>query len=224
MKYEPSLARHGKSLTAIVDLWPLVADALGVTLSQAATFVEDHFFDLGLVLYNKNEYTGLWHPVTGKDDQDFKRVDTYFMNVWISGEDHKWAPEEIAKWHFLRITHSGKQAILSRANRIANGAEDSDDFAIASGLGGDQMQIKTTNDPSNEDEIDPSDYPIELSAANIAFRAVRNGYGDLTATFKRRLIHFLESSYPDLRAEAVQRIATVANPDKAPGRKKRKAE
>lgn len=75
-----------------------------------------------------------------------------------------------------------------------------------------------------EADIDPSDLPHELSAANIAFRAVTNGHGDPTATFKNRLIHYLENNFPGLNNEAVQRIATVANPDKAPGRKKRSAE
>ena len=69
-------------------------------------------------------------------------------------------------------------------------------------------------------EIDPSDLPPELDAANLAFRAVANGYGDQTATPKERLIAFLEQNYPDFNSKQIQRIATVANPDKSTGRKR----
>jgi hypothetical protein len=69
-------------------------------------------------------------------------------------------------------------------------------------------------------DIDPADLPDELSAANIAFRAVTNGHGDQAATFKNRLIDYLEKNFTSLNNEAVQRIATVANPDKGRGRKK----
>jgi hypothetical protein len=73
---------------------------------------------------------------------------------------------------------------------------------------------------SDQVDIDPADFPEELQAANIAFRAVSNGFGDQSATFKNRLIEYLEKNYPTLNSEAVARIATVANPDKVRGRKK----
>ncbi len=69
-------------------------------------------------------------------------------------------------------------------------------------------------------DIDPADLPIELDAANMAYRAVLNGYGNQSDTFKNRLIDYLQTTYTDLKTEAVQRIATVANPDKATGRKR----
>jgi hypothetical protein len=69
-------------------------------------------------------------------------------------------------------------------------------------------------------DIDPSDLPRELDAAMMAFRAVTNGYGDTSATFKNRLIDYLEKSFEHLGKEAIQRIAIVANPDKSTGRKK----
>lgn len=71
-----------------------------------------------------------------------------------------------------------------------------------------------------ESDFDPSDLPYELGIANIAFSAVTNGYGDSSATFKNRLVAYLEKEF-QLSPEAVHRIATVANPDKAPGRKRR---
>ncbi len=73
---------------------------------------------------------------------------------------------------------------------------------------------------TDQSEIDPADFPVELQAANIAFRAVSNGFGDPAATFRNRLIEYLKATYPALTSEAVNRIATVANPDKDPGRKK----
>ena len=71
-----------------------------------------------------------------------------------------------------------------------------------------------------ESDIDPQDLPQELDAANLAYRSVLNGCGDQKATFRNRLIAYLEENYSDLPKEAVQRIATVANPDKTTGRKK----
>jgi len=75
-----------------------------------------------------------------------------------------------------------------------------------------------------EVDIDPADQPYELQAANLAFRAVTNGHGDPLATFRNRLIGYLETTYPELKNHAVQRIATVANPDKTTGCKKSRAE
>lgn len=71
-----------------------------------------------------------------------------------------------------------------------------------------------------QNDIDPSDMPDELHTANIAFRAVKNGFGNASATFRNRLIQYLEITFKDLNSEAVQRIATVANPDKSTGRKR----
>lgn len=79
-------------------------------------------------------------------------------------------------------------------------------------------------DQAAESNIDPADLPEELHVANIAFRAVTKGYGDKTSTFKNRLIDYLEKNFIDLKNEAVQRIATVANPDKGRGRKKSSTE
>jgi hypothetical protein len=73
-------------------------------------------------------------------------------------------------------------------------------------------------------EIDPADLPAELDAANMAFRAVANGYGEPTDTERKKLVDYLEKNYPDFKSDAVQRIATVANPDKSTGRKKTEKE
>ena len=80
------------------------------------------------------------------------------------------------------------------------------------------LSIKPNAD--TETDIDPADLPDELHAANIAFRAVTNGYGDPLATFRNRLIGYLETHFRALSNDAVKRISTVANPDKTTGRKK----
>jgi hypothetical protein len=82
----------------------------------------------------------------------------------------------------------------------------------------------STLQPVVELEIDPVDLPLELDSANMAFRAVTTGYGDPTATFRNRLIEYLKNTLPNLKREEVDRIATVANPDKSRGRKKRNKE
>lgn len=90
-------------------------------------------------------------------------------------------------------------------------------------LGPDQMQNAATLMRADQDP-DPQDLPFELQVANIAFRAVSNGYGDQSATFKNRLTAYLQEQYKDLGTEAINRVATVANPDKSRGRKNRSAE
>ena len=87
-----------------------------------------------------------------------------------------------------------------------------------------RFDLNQTAQTSDQEGIDPADLPGELQAANIAYRAVLNGYGEKKGTFKNRLIGYLEKSYKNLNNEAVQRIATVANPDKGRGRKKSSTE
>ncbi|MBX7229997.1 MAG: hypothetical protein K1X48_10375 [Burkholderiaceae bacterium] len=82
------------------------------------------------------------------------------------------------------------------------------------------VETVTTLLPATESDIDPVDQPEELDAANIAFRRVSRGYGDKALTFRNRLLAFLEENYSHLKSEAIERIATVANPDKTRGRKK----
>lgn len=65
---------------------------------------------------------------------------------------------------------------------------------------------------------DPSDLPDELDCALMALRAIRNGYGTET-TPRKRILGWLAARRPDLTDDARGRIATVANPDKATGRK-----
>lgn len=67
-------------------------------------------------------------------------------------------------------------------------------------------------------DLDPTDLPEELDAANMAFRAVLNGYGNPADTFRNRLVEYLNSNFHALGDTAIGRIATVANPDKARGR------
>lgn len=71
-----------------------------------------------------------------------------------------------------------------------------------------------------EELLDPVDLPEELDAAMLAHRRVLNGYGNPTATFRNRILAFLKECYPHMKPDAIERIATIANPDKSPGRKK----
>lgn len=73
---------------------------------------------------------------------------------------------------------------------------------------------------TEESNFDPLDFPEELDAARIAFSVVKSGNGGTGTTFKNRLIDYVKKNYPNLSKGAVSRIATVANPDKKPGRKK----
>ena len=73
---------------------------------------------------------------------------------------------------------------------------------------------------TEESEFDPFDFPEELDTARNAFLAVTNGYGSTGKTFKNRMIDYVKETYPNLSESAVSRITTVANPDKATGRKK----
>ena len=75
------------------------------------------------------------------------------------------------------------------------------------------VQVETDGD------MDPSDLPDELDCANQAFRAVSKGYGDSSATFRKRLLAWILKHRADLGPEARERIATVANRDKAAGRR-----
>jgi hypothetical protein len=87
---------------------------------------------------------------------------------------------------------------------------------------------KRPDDPDNEgvagDNFDPADLPDELYMANLAFRAVTNGYGEQSDTFRNRIISYLKLTYPNLKNDPLQRIATVGNPDKSTGRKRRSPE
>lgn len=87
---------------------------------------------------------------------------------------------------------------------------------------GAHQKTKCLPEAASSDEVDPADLPDELYAANVAFRAVSNGHGDAGATFKNRLLQYLKANF-DFSEEAIGRIATVANPDKSAGRKKRVA-
>lgn len=84
-----------------------------------------------------------------------------------------------------------------------------------------EAQLNSAPASEQQNTLDPSDLPIELDAANMAYRAVLNGYGSEDDSFKQRLIDYLKTRHPNFTNDAVLRIATVANPDKTPGKKKR---
>ena len=69
--------------------------------------------------------------------------------------------------------------------------------------------------------VEPEGLPDQLSIANIAFRAVTNGYGDEDDTFRNRIGAYLDEHHADIGAGCRERIMTVANQDRTPGRKGR---
>ena len=200
-----------ENLVSIVGLWPAVASKLGITIKQAATFVEDKFFLLELVMYTDHEYTGLWRPTEGLEGER-AITRTYLMDAWNSCESKGWTKESLIEWEFMRITPNEANEIWHEVERIRKATPMR------------EAESKRMLSQGENSDIDPSDLPEELDAANVAFRAVLNGHGEQAATFKNRLIDYLKTNYPHLKMEAVDRIATVANPDKARGRKKRDIE
>lgn len=70
-----------------------------------------------------------------------------------------------------------------------------------------------------DSDINPEDLPEELDLANMAYRAVSKSLGVKTGTFRNRVKDYLKQQYPHLKPEVIERIATVANPDKSRGRK-----
>lgn len=84
-----------------------------------------------------------------------------------------------------------------------------------------QCQVdQTPAEQAESNDIDPTDLPVDLDAANMAYRAVSNGYGDTAETDRKRIVNYLREKYPDFAKDRINRIATVANPDKSTGRKK----
>lgn len=89
----------------------------------------------------------------------------------------------------------------------------------------DAIQLKSAyqfrqGDAHAQEAPDPGDLPDELFAANLAYRAISNGYGQHDDTPKKRILAYLNQHYPHLSKDAIERISTVANPDKRTGRKK----
>ncbi len=132
------------------------------------------------------------------------KVDCLMKGHWLKNEEEtkfdkqKFSREEMARW----ITVTGQPSIYQfEAMRTSE-----------------QVPVETSKD------IDPQDLPFELDCAMQAFRAVLNGHGDKNATFRNRLKTYLKATFGSLTPEAIERIATVANPDKSRGRPKNAAE
>ena len=207
--------RTGDSLCSVVDLWEIISNTLNITTKQAAEFVEQKFKAFELVLWVDNKYTGLWKPCEGNNAFGSRKDLSHLMDAWNSGESGNWSPASFQQWKFLKLTHKGFRVIENAAREIKNLETVKEDDLSS-------VQILEVVDVNKD--IDPSDLPGELQAANIAFRAVMNGYGDPSATFRNTLVDYLKNNFVDLNNKTVQRIATVANPDKAPGRKKHNKE
>jgi hypothetical protein len=135
-------------------------------------------------------------------------------------------------WHEILIAQSATDyfhpaASLPRDSVLVVRTDALTDF-LKSVDGTPSTMEKPPDDPDNEgvagDNFDPADLPDELYMANLAFRAVTNGHGKQSDTFRNRIISYLKLNYPNLKNDPLQRIATVGNPDKSTGRKRRSPE
>ncbi len=156
----------------------------------------------------------------------FKQVTKEIYSIellYILDSAHATKDESIfSKWHFSGMSDFVKQ----RFSRLElhrwlteNNIPAVYSFQITDSFS--RISEKNFLPTATELDIDPIDLPEELDAANMAFRAVLQGYGNQKTTFKNRLIDYLKMNYRHLKQEAVDRISIVANPDKAPGRKKK---
>jgi len=159
---------------------------------------------------NFNYFKARTHPIAVRLDQDS-------INSFILGE--QWVRESPTELECCK--HQRKHPKFERAELVrwlsVVKLHSSYRFDLSHLDVGESL---TGTKAIEDDGIDPSDLPPELDAANTAFRAITKGYGDQAATPRNRIVDFLRKNYPDLNSEQVQRIATVANPDKTTGRKK----
>ena len=102
--------RTGDSLCSLVDLWDNVSHTLGITVKQAADFVEQKFDANKSVLWTEDEYTGLWKPCNDNH--------SYLLDAWNAGEKNNWTGGYIFEWKFLKMTPKEFQAIMDAATRI----------------------------------------------------------------------------------------------------------
>jgi hypothetical protein len=108
------------------------------------------------------------------------------------------------------------------AEEVARFEAKGTDQSVASGTDRPLSTVEhNTPEASPATEIDPLDLPIELDAANVAYRVVQKGFGDQDATFKKRVVDYLQTNYPQMAPEALKRISTLVNPQKQAGRRKK---
>jgi hypothetical protein len=159
----------------------------------------------------------LLHNDRGEKDEKIHQIGN-LKRLWLSNPEN---PSRAAPAIFVKWAEEKGYAIdwLEPARR--------EGFLLEK-VASEDTQKMPPDDPDNEgvagDNFDPADLPDELYMANVAFRAVTNGYGEQSDTFRNRLISYLKLTYPNLKNDPLQRIATVANPDKSTGRKRRSPE
>lgn len=197
----------GENLTTLRVLLPEIAQALGVSTGQAAKFMIHTMDELRLVMYLLANDTGLWRPNGGFiSEEDVASL--HLSEAWSSSESQAWSDESCLQWESMRLNSHDAAELREHVETIRRS-------------GTEVVDPMTENQNEN---IDPLDLPEELDTANMAFRALMKGYGDQNATKKTRLIAYLKANYQHLKDGTLERIATVANPDKTRGRKKRNTE
>jgi hypothetical protein len=136
-------------------------------------------------------------------ERDAARAELKDAIDWWDGTGHP-ADALIAK-QLSELT--GLRAELQESEAARQAAEE-----LAARMGAEVEALKAA------EAADPADLPDELDCALMALRAVRNGYGT-ESTQRKRITEWLKAHRSDLKPDAIERIATVANPDKATGRK-----
>lgn len=132
------------------------------------------------------------------------------------------APADSATLDRLRQLEAKNAQFVDQVEREAREHFEAENARLVEQVAELQRQLQEATAAAQQAQpVEPEDLPDELSIANIAFRAVTNGYGDELATFRNRLGAYLDKHHPDLGSGVKDRIITVANPDKAPGRKTR---
>lgn len=106
-----------ENLVSIVGLWSDVASKLGITIKQAATFVEDKFVLFELVMYTDHEYTGLWRPTEGVVGEKTAACH-YLTDAFDSCASKGWTEESRIEWEFMRITPSEANQIWEEVEKI----------------------------------------------------------------------------------------------------------
>jgi hypothetical protein len=132
-----SQQRTGDSLFLLIDLWPIVADTLGVTIAQASTFVEEKFNFLKLTMWIDREYSGLWEPC---EESVLSNMLIHLFNDAVS---EKWDTSKLTSWHFLRLTPKDFKKIEAQAKKVR--AQKSKQISLSTSISG-ESAISVKND------------------------------------------------------------------------------
>ena len=204
---EIAIAPISKDLIDIVSLSKMIAARDGMKMDEACNFVT-------ISIVHDDEEIEVFRTDKPGLPEHIGAVNSNHGDQLVL--DAVWMPFKSLWWEnssSLPVIQAGRGGA---PDSVAIRIDDADRI-----LGLNLLNPETRRDFPDETnpELDPPELPEELDAANLAFRAVTNKYGDQSATFRNRLVDYLKNTFPKFKNDTVERIATVANPDKSPGRK-----